>query len=180
MSLLFRTFILLLKRALFPPQKQSMFEPCYTDFRVGISDIDINLHMNNGRYLSMMDLGRYDLLLKSKSLFKAMKKGLYPVVVSEGIRFKKSLEPFQRYQIRTEFEGLTERDFFIRQTFLVKDKVYAIGLIKGRFLKKGRSISTHQFIEEMGLERRDEPLSKLSQSLVGLEIELNQLFADNK
>ncbi|MEN0024635.1 MAG: acyl-CoA thioesterase, partial [Microbacterium sp.] len=44
------------------------------------SDIDILRHMNNGRYLSLFDLGRWDLLIRT-GLFDAMKdRGWYAVV----------------------------------------------------------------------------------------------------
>ncbi|HEX8430337.1 MAG TPA: thioesterase family protein, partial [Longimicrobium sp.] len=33
-------------------------------FRVFPNDLDVNFHMNNGRYLTLMDLGRLDLLLR--------------------------------------------------------------------------------------------------------------------
>lgn len=33
--------------------------------RVWPGDLDINLHMNNGRYLSLCDLGKIDLMLRT-------------------------------------------------------------------------------------------------------------------
>lgn len=33
--------------------------------RVWPTDLDVQRHMNNGRYLSLMDLGRMDLLVRS-------------------------------------------------------------------------------------------------------------------
>ncbi len=33
--------------------------------RVWPNDLDVNLHMNNGRYLTVMDLGRMDLLVRA-------------------------------------------------------------------------------------------------------------------
>ena len=34
-------------------------------FRVSPGDIDVNRHMNNGRYLTIMDLGRIDVLIRT-------------------------------------------------------------------------------------------------------------------
>jgi len=34
-------------------------------FRVWLHDLDTSLHMNNGRYWTLMDLGRTDLMLRS-------------------------------------------------------------------------------------------------------------------
>ena len=33
-------------------------------FRVLPGDLDVNVHLNNGRYLALMDLGRFDLLIR--------------------------------------------------------------------------------------------------------------------
>jgi acyl-CoA thioesterase FadM len=135
-----------------------------THFWVNPFDLDINNHMNNGRYLSIMDLGRYDLMLKSKSFWMLISKSIYPVVVSESIRFKKSLEPFQGFHIKTQIEAWTEKDFYIKQEFFRNDEIYAVGYIKGRFRQRGRknSLKTHELFELLGLEMPAEKTSELS------------------
>lgn len=118
-----------------------MFASVRTYMRVWPTDLDPLLHMNNGVYLSLMDLGRIDLMLRSGSWRKIRRAGIYPVVVSEAIRFRRSLTPFQKFYIRTHLVGWDERYFFLRQKFIVPsgkgEELYASAVIKGRFLKKG-------------------------------------------
>ena len=69
------------------------------------TDIDILRHMNNGRYLSLFDLGRWDLLIRT-GLFDAMNdNGWYAVVSSETVTFRKSLQLWQRFEVQSRFIG---------------------------------------------------------------------------
>jgi len=173
MNLYFRFLILILK-SFFSKTEIDMFDSCETKFRVWFFDIDLNFHMNNGRYLTIMDLGRFDLLIKAKVFGKLLKNGYYPVVASESIRFKKSLAPFQKYKVISKVESFDEKDFFISQTFISKKQVYAIGYIKGRFKQRGRkgSVSTKELFELVGREYDKESLSKLALAQKNMEQEL--------
>lgn len=174
MNLYFRVVWLLLRR-IFIPRKISAFDPCLTSFWVNPFDLDINLHMNNGRYLSIMDLGRIDLLLKAKSFWKLLLNGYYPVVASEGIRFKKALMPFQFFQIRTQIDCWNEKDFYIKQEFLQNSSIIAEGYIKARFLKRGHgSISTKELFQILGLEYKDSLISHKALALDELHSNLTK------
>lgn len=115
---------------------------CITHFRCWFTDIDVLMHMNNGKYLSLMDLGRVDLMLRMGAFQKLRKKGIYPVVVSEAIRFRRSIKLFQKFRIVTETIGWDDKYVYLTQKFYVREDMYASALIKGRFLHSdGRKIS---------------------------------------
>lgn len=118
--------------------------------------------MNNGKYLSLMDLGRVDLMIKAGIFGTLVKKGFYPVVVSQSIRFKKSLEPLQKFKMITTIESWDEKDFFISQKFVVGEIIYAEGYIKGRFKQRGRkgSITTPELFAASGIEYKEASISK--------------------
>jgi hypothetical protein len=134
--------------------------------------------MNNGKYLSIMDLGRFDLLLKTKTFYSLLFSGHYPVVVSESIRFKRSLAPFQSFDLVTQIESFNERDFFITQKFRVHDqgktKTYAVGFMKGRFKKRGRksSLKTMKIFDLLGEAPKDYQMSSLAGFQNSIEQEL--------
>ncbi len=52
--------------------RRGLLEPSRAAFRVLPNDCDLNFHMNNGRYLSFMDLGRVHLMAQT---------GLLPVIL---------------------------------------------------------------------------------------------------
>jgi acyl-CoA thioesterase FadM len=108
--------------------------------RVLPTDLDINNHVNNGVYFSLMDLGRFDLLHRSGAWAIMMKNGYYPVVASETITFRKSLAPWQQYVLESKIVGYDEKAVFLEQRFVVDGEIYAQGFIRGRFLKKSGGI----------------------------------------
>ncbi|HEU4808501.1 MAG TPA: acyl-CoA thioesterase, partial [Homoserinimonas sp.] len=87
--------------------------------RVLPTDLDVNRHVNNGVYFSLMDLGRFDLLHRSGAWAAMMKNGFYPVVASETITFRKSLEPWQRYVLESKIAGYDEKAVYLEQRFVV-------------------------------------------------------------
>ena len=105
-------------------------------FRVWPTDVDVLMHMNNGRYLTLMDLGRADAIIRSGVHAVLQGRDWYPVVASETIRFRESLPMFARFEIRTRTLGWDDKSFFLRQLFLLHGRVIAIGLVRVRFLKR--------------------------------------------
>lgn len=106
-------------------------------FRVWPSDLDVLLHMNNGRYLTLMDLGRVDSIIRSGVWQKIKDLGWYTVIASETIRFRESLGPFTRFELRTRMLGWDDKSFYIRQTFVRAGRIVAIAVVRVRFLRRG-------------------------------------------
>lgn len=107
------------------------------------TDIDVLRHMNNGRYLSLFDLGRWDLLTRS-GLADAMRAhGWYAVVSSETITFRKSLGLWQRFTIETRFIGHDDRALYMEHRAIVDGEVYARAIIRARMLKRSGGTLSH-------------------------------------
>jgi acyl-CoA thioesterase FadM len=114
--------------------------PCRTGFRVWPTDLDVLRHVNNGVYLSMMDLGRVDLLLRSDVMPKVRARGWYPVVAAETIQFRRSLQLFEKFVIETRVIGWDDRSIYLEQRFARPGRdceTIALAVIRGRFLVKG-------------------------------------------
>ena len=123
-----------------PPQ--SLQDLGRRTFRVWPSDLDVFMHMNNGVFLTLLDLGRYDLSLRSGIWQKWKKLGWYPVVVAENITFRKSLQLWQKFDLETKLIGWTDEAFYFEQRFVVGEEIYARAIVRIRFLKKSRGILT--------------------------------------
>ncbi|WP_087132268.1 acyl-CoA thioesterase [Microbacterium esteraromaticum] len=107
------------------------------------TDLDILRHMNNGRYLSLFDLGRWDLLIRT-GLFDAMKqRGWYAVVSSETVTFRKSLELWQRFDVESRFIGHDEKALFTEHRAVVDGEVYARVLVRARMLRRSGGTVPH-------------------------------------
>lgn len=105
------------------------------------NDLDCNMHMNNGRYLTLMDLGRLDLIFRS-GLYKAARAGHWiPILNTAGIRFRLELPCFQAYDLETRILGWDEAWFTIEQRFILRGgekhgAVAAIALVRGAFFNR--------------------------------------------
>jgi len=131
-----------------------MMGPVDTHFRVLPNDLDALLHVNNGVYLTLMDLGRTDLLLRSDAFHTVRKKGWYPVLAAETIRFKRSLKLFQKFTIRTRVIGWDERSVYLEQQFISKDKLVAKAVVDARFLmKKGGTVTPAELMAFLKIEQ---------------------------
>ena len=131
MNLLFR-FLSVLVASHFR-SKVGPLDSSVCHFRVLPSDFDVYRHMNNGRYLSMMDAARLDLIIRLNLLPSLFRRRTYPVVGSAMIRYVRSIDAFRRYSIRTRVLSWDEKWFFIEQLFECDGRVMAVGLIKGLF-----------------------------------------------
>lgn len=115
------------------------------------TDLDLNRHMNNGVYLSVLDLGRFDLLIRNGIWDILTGRGWYPVVVSETITFRKSLTLWQRFVVETRVSGYDEKAVFVEQRIVVDGDIYAQAVIRARFLKKrGGTVSVDELIDAIG------------------------------
>jgi len=106
--------------------------------RVLPNDLDLIGHMNNGVYLTVLDLGRMDLMVRSGMWSALQRAGVHPVVASETITFRRSLDPWQRYEVETRYAGADERSgVYIEQRFTVRGEIHAQAMIRARFLRRG-------------------------------------------
>lgn len=123
------------------------------NLRVLPNDIDVLRHMNNGVYLSVMDLGRLDLLTRTGMLRGMTARGFYPVVASETISFRRSLQPRQRYTLETRIVGYDDRAVYVEQRFVAGGEIYAVGFVRGRFLKRtGGTVSMQELGAALGVD----------------------------
>jgi acyl-CoA thioesterase FadM len=111
--------------------------PARKRFLVWPPDLDVLWHVNNGVYLSMLDVARVDMMLRSGLAFRLRRAGLYPVVAAETIRFRRSLQLFQTFEIETRVLGWDEKAFVLQHRFLRGEELVAEAFVRSRFLKRG-------------------------------------------
>ncbi|SFT82599.1 Acyl-CoA thioesterase FadM [Actinopolyspora lacussalsi subsp. righensis] len=119
--------------------------PCYTNFRVAPTDLDLLGHMNNGVYFSIFDLGRIDLMLRAGILRRIRPKGWYAVVTNETGSFRRPLRPFRAFTLRTRIIGWDERHLFMEHRAVSGGKLTTTAVIQLRFLSKtGERVTPEQ------------------------------------
>jgi acyl-CoA thioesterase FadM len=126
-------------------------------FRVWFHDLDTSLHMNNGRYWTLMDLGRTDLMLRT-GLWRAwLKHGWMPVISAGKIRFRRELKLFTSFRLETRVM-CWESTFLVIEHRLVSQHpkhgeiINAVALVKaGLYDRKARAfVRMERLMTEMG------------------------------
>jgi acyl-CoA thioesterase FadM len=103
-------------------------------------DCDVNRHMNNGRYLTVMDLGRVSLMGAAGILWPTIRRGWFPVVSAADLHFFGSLHPFERFTLETQVLGWDARWFYLEQRFVARGRLLARGWVKSTFFHGRRPV----------------------------------------
>ena len=158
MNLLFRLFKTLALWIL-APSRLGLLEESVVRYRVWPNDLDTNFHMNNGRYMTLMDLGRLDLLLRNGSIRHLLGRRWYPVLASCLIRFRRPLNLFQRFEIRTRIVAWDEKWIYLEQRMLRGGDLVLHAYLKGVFVARaGGSVPITRLLELMGKREAPPPM----------------------
>ena len=161
MHMLFRTLLHVLFLSRRKPDL-GHYDVARTRFITLPTDLDINRHMNNGVYFSIMDVARFDMLVRN-GVWKMMRDNdWYPVVASETITFRKSLQLWDRFTIESRLVGHDDKAVYMEQRFVRRGpghdmpEIYAKGFIRARFLKKaGGTVPMAEIVEALGVPAGD-------------------------
>ncbi|HLY41369.1 MAG TPA: thioesterase family protein [Terracidiphilus sp.] len=99
--------------------------------RVWPNDIDLNFHMNNARYLSVMDYARTHLLARAGLLDHILRSRWQALVGAVWMTYRRSLPLFASFTITSRLVCWDVRWFYIEQTFTSLEGLAAIGWVKG-------------------------------------------------
>ena len=135
MSLIFR-MIWLLIAARFKPRLPHIKPYNELNMMVFPNDLDINMHMNNGRYLTICDLNRVDMFIRSGLARTMLKQKWMPIITEHTMIYRKALKPFQKYRVTMKVTGWDDRAFDMAHEFLVGDRLVAEGTSKGVIYSK--------------------------------------------
>jgi acyl-CoA thioesterase FadM len=151
MNLLFRLIAIVLKARHYRTGEFQPLETARLGFRVLPTDLDFNLHMNNARYLSLMDLGRVDLLNRLGLLRLAFRGRWFPVLGAVSVRFHRPLTLWDRFELSTRVTGWDEKWIYLEQRFEREGKPVATGQVKGLVRGPEGSIPTPAILERVGV-----------------------------
>jgi acyl-CoA thioesterase FadM len=113
-----------------------------------VKRIDVEAtRLNNGRYLTLMDIGRYALIVRCGYLPAFVKNRWYPLVLGVSIRYRKSLRVGTNFDLSTRLLCWDERNFFLEQTFLQNGEQRAQALVKAIFLGQGKVVPTQRIVD---------------------------------
>lgn len=156
MNLYLRLFLLLVR--LIGLQRRGLFEESRVAFRVLPTDCDVNLHMNNGRYLSFMDLGRLHFVAQIGLLGIILRKRWAAALGAAEINFIRPLAPLQKFELVTRLVTWDEKYGYVEQRFESGGVLCAHAYVKGLFLDSGARVSGSKVAAELGYTGAPPPL----------------------
>lgn len=112
------------------------------------NDLDLNNHLNNGRYLTLLDLASIDFFLRCGVFNKLFKKGLKPIVGGIIVTYLKGLSLFERCTLTMQLEAWDDRWNYFRFEFVNSQGVVsAAGYFKGALVSKKGFFPTQDLFE---------------------------------
>lgn len=115
--------------------------------RVWPNDIDLNLHLNNARYLSIMDYGRTHLLARMRLLTHILRSRWTPLVGAVWMTYRRSLPAFTLFTLSSRLVCWDERWFYLEQTFTGREGLAAVGWVKGLLRGGSGNLPPQQVLE---------------------------------
>lgn len=135
-------------------------------FRVWPTDLDTSAHLNNGRYLTLMDLGRLDIMVRSGLWRAVLRHRWTPVASAIKIRFRRELRAFQSFEIATRIVAWDSKSVVMEQQFIFKGgpkagQIAAHALFKGGLYdrEQRRFVPIERLMSEVGVIGQSPPLA---------------------
>jgi len=126
--------------------------------RVLPNDIDINFHLNNARYLSLMDYARTHLLARTRLLEHIIRARWQPLVGAVWITYRRSLPLFSAFLLTSKLLCWDDRWFYFEQTFTGRDGLAAVGWVKGALRLKQGTVEPQKVIERVAPGAQSPPM----------------------
>ena len=107
-------------------------------FRVLTHDIDINMHLNNGRYMQIIDVNRLEFLLRTGVAQIILDRRWKPILGSTTIQFRRELRLWERAIASTRLVGWDSRWVYLEHRIETRGgRPVAIAMAKAGFRCKG-------------------------------------------
>lgn len=121
-------------------------------YRVWPHQIDYNLHLNNAKYLNVLEHARW-VLFRENGWFKYLfAKRLNVVVASFEITFIRELNVFTQFEVRSRVLSWDEKYMYVEQRILVKGKLSGHIIVKIAGVRKGKRALTPEICEIVGVD----------------------------
>jgi acyl-CoA thioesterase FadM len=118
--------------------------------RVWLGDVDILWELNNGRHLTLMDLGRFDFAVRSGFFEVVHREGWGLTVGGASVRFRHRVPPLSRVRLRTRLVGHDQRWFYFDQAIEKGDRVCSAALVRTAVVSEGRLVPVDRVREALG------------------------------
>ena len=114
-----------------------MLEEVRVGLRIWPTDVDTYLHVNNGRYLTLLDMGRIAHGLRTRWLRECVRRRWKPLVGAASVQFLRELLPLQRCEVTARLAAWDGKWLFLEQRMVRGEVMHARALVR-LVVKAGR------------------------------------------
>ena len=119
---------------------QELLEPYDINGIVLPSDLDCMLHMNNSKYLREMDYGRIGMAME-RAIDGAIKaNGGSIALVAHSVRYRRSLQLFQRFLLRTKVVCWDDEALYFEQRMMRSSDGFVCAINIAKFVLRGTTM----------------------------------------
>ncbi|GFE66653.1 thioesterase family protein [Litoreibacter roseus] len=132
--------------------KLSITDGFERELRVLPNDIDINLHMNNGRYLTIADLMTVEYFARTGFLKALIRNRWKPVLGGAIITYRRQLKLGQKYKVSYRWTGADAHWNYLFFQFSAMDgTLCATGYSKGAAVSRKGLVTNDLSFEALGI-----------------------------
>ena len=113
-------------------------------------DTDMFGELNNGRILTLFELGRWQQTVRLGLVKPFLKDGMTLAVAGVSVRYRKRVPLFQKYRMQTRMLGYGERFFYVDQSMWQGDTAMNQMLLRAAIRDKSGTLPPGEFLSRMG------------------------------
>lgn len=156
MLLFFRVFSVLIA-SLFR-RRIGFMDESVLHLRVWPTDMDLNFHLNDGRYVSLAGLARVNHMARTGLFRQALRRKWYPVVGAVTIRYRREIRAMHKFELRSRCIGWDEKWTYFEHRFQQGENLMAIATARGLLRTRQGPVPTADVIAALGLDPQSPPL----------------------
>lgn len=121
-------------------------------------DIDPWMELNNGRTLTLYDLGRVPLAVRTGLVAAVRAHGWGLAVAGASIRYRRRVRAFDRVEMRSAFIGRDARFLYVEQAMFRRGEAVSSLLVRSAVTSAEGIVPTDRVLAAMGLPGWHRPL----------------------
>jgi len=134
-------------------------------------DLDMWLEMNNGRILTLFDLGRIALARRTGLVAAMRREGWGMAVAGASVRYRRRVRAFDRLEMRTRMLGWDARFFYVEQSMWRGKDCTAHLLVRAALTDAGGLVATDRAAAALDLAPESPPLPDWVTAWIAAEAE---------
>ncbi len=125
-------------------KKVSIEDETELSMRCGITDVDPYWEVNNGRYQTLADIGRFNHGFRSGFFSIAKRNGIYFTVAGSTAKYRYRIPFGKKFKMTTQIIYVDEKWTYYLHKFIVGNQVTTTLLVRTGIIKNGKLIRSKE------------------------------------